>query len=43
VIADFEGGTLFLDDVEAPSFRGQVSLLRFLQDRQYRSWAPGAL
>jgi DNA-binding NtrC family response regulator len=30
------GGTLFLDEIEALSPRGQVALLRFLQDRSYR-------
>jgi two-component system, NtrC family, response regulator GlrR len=29
-------GTLFLDEVDALSPKGQVSLLRFLQDQQYR-------
>jgi two-component system response regulator GlrR len=29
-------GTLFLDEVDALSPKGQVTLLRFLQDRQYR-------
>jgi two-component system, NtrC family, response regulator GlrR len=29
-------GTLFLDEIEALSAKGQVSLLRFLQDRHYR-------
>lgn len=32
-----DGGTLFLDEVEAFSPKGQVILLRFLQDQQYRS------
>lgn len=32
-----EGGTLFLDEVEALSPRGQVILLRFLQDQSFRS------
>lgn len=36
VIAQAEGGTLFLDEIEAMSLRGQVALLRFLQDREYR-------
>jgi DNA-binding NtrC family response regulator len=30
------GGTLFLDEVDALSPKGQVTLLRFLQDQQYR-------
>jgi len=31
-----EGGTLFLDEVEALSLKGQITLLRFLQDYEYR-------
>jgi DNA-binding NtrC family response regulator len=36
LIEQADGGTLFLDEIEALSPRGQVSLLRFLQDRSYR-------
>jgi DNA-binding NtrC family response regulator len=36
LVAQAEGGTLFLDEIEALSPRGQVGLLRFLQDREYR-------
>jgi two-component system response regulator GlrR len=36
VIASAEGGTLFLDEIECLTARGQVVLLRFLQDRAYR-------
>lgn len=36
LIAQARGGTLFLDELEAMSPRGQVALLRFLQDQQYR-------
>jgi two-component system, NtrC family, response regulator GlrR len=31
-----DGGSLFLDEVDALSARGQVALLRFLQDQRYR-------
>ena len=36
VVAQAEGGTLFLDEIEALGPRGQVALLRFLQDLEYR-------
>jgi two-component system response regulator GlrR len=36
VIAQAHGGTLFLDEVDALPWKGQVALLRFLQDRRYR-------
>src|SRR5664279_5381158 len=31
-----EGGTLFLDEIDALSPKGQVTLLRFLQDQEFR-------
>jgi two-component system response regulator GlrR len=36
LIAQAQGGTLFLDEVDALSAKAQVSLLRFLQDGNYR-------
>jgi two-component system, NtrC family, response regulator GlrR len=36
LVADADGGALFLDEVEALTPRGQVVLLRFLQDGRYR-------
>ncbi len=36
IVAQAEGGTLFLDEIEALGPRGQVALLRFLQDLEYR-------
>jgi transcriptional regulator with GAF, ATPase, and Fis domain len=36
LVALADGGTLFLDEVEALSLKGQVILLRFLQDLSYR-------
>ena len=36
LIACAHSGTLFLDEVDALSPKGQVTLLRFLQDRHYR-------
>ncbi|MBI1395870.1 MAG: AAA domain-containing protein [Betaproteobacteria bacterium] len=36
LVALAHGGTLFLDEVDALSPKGQVSLLRFLQDQEYR-------
>ena len=35
-IEQANGGTLFLDEIEALSSKAQVSLLRFLQDSQFR-------
>lgn len=37
LIRQADGGTLFLDEVEALSARGQVILLRFLQDSCFRA------
>ena len=37
-----QGGTLFLDEVDSLSDKGQVTLLRFLQDNQYRPVGGGA-
>lgn len=37
LIRQAAGGTLFLDEVEALPHRGQVSLLRFMQDASFRS------
>jgi DNA-binding NtrC family response regulator len=36
LVSRAEGGTLFLDEIEAISAKGQVVLLRFLQDGLYR-------
>lgn len=36
LIAQAAGGTLFLDELEALCPRGQVALLRFLQNQEYR-------
>jgi DNA-binding NtrC family response regulator len=41
LIAQAEGGTLFLDEVETLTPRAQVSLLRFLQDHEYRPLGAG--
>ena len=36
IIEAARGGTLFLDEVDSLSPKGQVTLLRFLEDQQYR-------
>ncbi len=41
LIAQAEGGTLLLDELETLSRGGQVALLRFLQDHEYRPIGAG--
>lgn len=41
LIAQAAGGTLFLDELEALSRHAQVTLLRFLQDHEYRPLGAG--
>jgi two-component system, NtrC family, response regulator GlrR len=36
LVAQAQGGALFLDEIEALSARAQVALLRFIQGREYR-------
>ncbi len=36
LVEQAHGGTLFLDEIDALTHKGQVALLRFLQDRKYR-------
>jgi DNA-binding NtrC family response regulator len=36
VVTQAKGGTLFLDELEAMSLRGQVALLRFLENQEYQ-------
>ena len=42
LIAQADKGTLFLDELETLSARGQVALLRFLQDHEYRPLGQSA-
>lgn len=36
LVREAEGGTLFLDEIDALPYGAQASLLRFLQDKEYR-------
>lgn len=41
LVAAADSGTLFLDEMETLSPKGQVALLRFMQDQQYRPLGGG--
>jgi two-component system response regulator GlrR len=43
LVAQADGGTLFLDEVDVLSAKGQVALLRFLQDLEYRPLGTSTL
>lgn len=36
LIANADGGTLFLDEIEALSVKGQVTLLRFIEEKKFK-------
>jgi two-component system response regulator GlrR len=42
VVGQAHGGTLFLDEIDSLAPKGQVAMLRFLQDRRYRPLGQGA-
>jgi DNA-binding NtrC family response regulator len=43
LVTQADGGTLFFDEVDTLSSHGQVALLRFLQEREYRPLGGGTL
>ena len=43
LVANAEHGALFLDEVDALTPKAQVTLLRFLQDQEYRPYEPASV
>jgi len=43
LVGHAQGGTLFLDEVDTLSPKAQITLLRFLQDHEYRPLGGGAM